>query len=297
MNQINKPAPAKPRGKKSQKYSRLSRLRRRRPVRKVDESDLSEGFDSDSSHGSAKGSDISESASEKSDEEAAFDMESDSDMNSQESRSDLEDIEDEPGEEAKSPAESKEAPKAPEETKPVSAAKAEAPESVNGPAPATSEASIASNLQAMSTQMFQTKRCFRLAPTFTNVFVKPAAEPIPPITKEPEPLVNGEVEKTNLMERGKAGGSLSLYRVHCPGSLGPSLLFRGLRSHGPQFIPCISCSYMNRGLQGSGKAGCYNRRHRSAARLSLCYLLSRSHLSRRRLRLRRKHREQQVQPQ
>ncbi|XP_066464832.1 nonsense-mediated mRNA decay factor SMG5 isoform X2 [Eleutherodactylus coqui] len=198
MNQINKPIRAKPRSKKSHKYSRLSRLRRRRPVRKVDESDLSEGFDSDSSHGSAKGSDNSESASEKSDEEAAFDIESDSDMNSQESRSDLEDMEDEPGEEVKSPTENKESSRIPEETKPVSS-KADAQESVNGPGPTTSEASIASNLQAMSTQMFQTKRCFRLAPTFTNVFVKP--EPIPPITKEPEPLVNGEVEKTNLMEQ------------------------------------------------------------------------------------------------
>ncbi|XP_071970707.1 nonsense-mediated mRNA decay factor SMG5 isoform X3 [Engystomops pustulosus] len=196
-NQINKPSRAKPRSKKNHKYSRLSRLRRRRPVtRKVDESDLSEGFDSDSSHGSAKGSDISESASEKSDEEAAFDIESDSDMNSQESRSDLEDMEEEPGEEAKN---SRAVSRTPEEIKPVSSAKADAQEPVNGPSATTSEASIASNLQAMSTQMFQTKRCFRLAPTFTNVFVKP--EPIPPSTKEPEPLVNGEVEKTNLMEQ------------------------------------------------------------------------------------------------
>ncbi|KAM4013664.1 nonsense-mediated mRNA decay factor SMG5 isoform 2-T2 [Anomaloglossus baeobatrachus] len=205
MNQINKPTRAKPHSKKSHKYSRLSRLRRRRPVRKVDESDLSEGFDSDSSHGSAKGSDISESASEKSDEEAAFDVESDSDMNSQESRSDLEDMEDESGEEAKNQTESKEVSRTSEETKPVSSAKADAQESVNGPGPTTSEASIASNLQAMSTQMFQTKRCFRLAPTFTNVFVKP--EPVPPIAKEPEPLVNGEAEKTTLMEQGDASES------------------------------------------------------------------------------------------
>ncbi|XP_069807489.1 nonsense-mediated mRNA decay factor SMG5 isoform X1 [Dendropsophus ebraccatus] len=206
MNQINKPTRAKPRSKKSHKYSRLSRLRRRRPVRKVDESDLSEGFDSDSSHGSAKGSDISESASEKSDEEAAFDMESDSDMNSQESRSDLEDMEDEPGEEVKSPIENKEPSRILEETKPVSSSKADAQESVNGPGPTTSEASIASNLQAMSTQMFQTKRCFRLAPTFSNVFVKPA-EPVPPAAKEPEPLVNGEVEKSDLMEQGDPSDS------------------------------------------------------------------------------------------
>ncbi|XP_073495387.1 nonsense-mediated mRNA decay factor SMG5 [Phyllobates terribilis] len=205
MNQINKPTRAKPHSKKSHKYSRLSRLRRRRPVRKADESDLSEGFDSDSSHGSAKGSDISESTSEKSDEEAAFDIESDSDMNSQESRSDLEDMEDDPGEEAKSQPESKEVPSTSEEAKSASSAKADAHESVNGPGPTASETSIASNLQAMSTQMFQTKRCFRLAPTFTNVFVKP--EPVPPIAKEPEPLVNGEVENTTLMEQGDASES------------------------------------------------------------------------------------------
>ncbi|XP_044128827.1 protein SMG5 [Bufo gargarizans] len=205
LNQVNKQARAKPQSKKSQKYSRLSRLRRRRPVRKVDESDLSEGFDSDSSHGSAKGSDISESASEKSDEEAAFDIESDSDMNSQESRSDLEDMEDHPKEEAKNPTEIKEALRTTEDTKPVGSAKADAQESVNGPVATTSEASIASNLQAMSTQMFQTKRCFRLAPTFTNVFVKP--EPAPPVTKEPEPLMNGEAEKTNLMGQGDVSDS------------------------------------------------------------------------------------------
>ncbi|CAJ0968836.1 unnamed protein product [Ranitomeya imitator] len=202
MNQINKPTRSEPHSKKSHKYSRLSRLRRRRPVRKLDESDLSEGFDSDSSHGSAKGSDISESTSEKSDEEAAFDIESDSDMNSQESRSDLEDMEDDPGEEAKSQTESKEVSSTSEETK---SAKADAHESVNGPGHTTSEASIASNLQAMSTQMFQTKRCFRLAPTFTNVFVKP--EPVPLIAKEPEPLVNGEAEKNTLVEQGDASES------------------------------------------------------------------------------------------
>ncbi|XP_075048836.1 nonsense-mediated mRNA decay factor SMG5 isoform X1 [Mixophyes fleayi] len=208
VNQVGKQPRTKPRNKKSQKYSRLSCLRRRRHARKVDESDLSEGFDSDSSRGSAKGSDNSESASEKSDEEAAFDMESDSDMNSQESRSDLEDMEDEPGEEGKN---LKEAPKASEEKleiKPVSSAKTEVQEPpVNGPGPATTEASMASNLQAMSTQMFQTKRCFRLAPTFTNVFVNPVAELAPPSPKEQEPLVNGDVEKPNIVEQGEISDS------------------------------------------------------------------------------------------
>uniref|UniRef100_A0A8C3DEQ0 Nonsense-mediated mRNA decay factor n=1 Tax=Corvus moneduloides TaxID=1196302 RepID=A0A8C3DEQ0_CORMO len=180
-------------GFKSKKYSRLSCLRRRRHPQKVDESDLSEGFDSDSSQGSIKGSDGSESGSEKSDEEAeaAFDVETDSDMNSQESRSDLEDMEDEPGEEGSSQGKSgpKEALK----------------NSVNGPASlSTNDASIASNLQAMSTQLFQTKRCFRLAPTFSNILLKPNSEP--PALKdgiESKPCVNGDLEKPSLAEQGK----------------------------------------------------------------------------------------------
>ncbi|XP_068108271.1 nonsense-mediated mRNA decay factor SMG5 isoform X2 [Hyperolius riggenbachi] len=207
LNQVNKQSRSKPRNKKSRKFSRLSRLRRRRHVRKVDESDLSEGFDSDSSHGSPKGSDNSDSASEKSEEEAAFDVESDSDMNSQESRSDLEDMEDDPGgEEGKGLKESKEVAKS--EEKVVNSAKPEAPETpVNGPGPATSEASIASNLQAMSTQMFQTKRCFRLAPTFTNVFVKPTSEPAAPIAKDQVPQVNGVVENPKSTEQADVSDS------------------------------------------------------------------------------------------
>ncbi|KAM9294609.1 nonsense-mediated mRNA decay factor SMG5 [Gastrophryne carolinensis] len=207
LNQVNKQPRAKHRSKKSRKYSRLSRLRRRRPVRKADESDLSEGFDSDSSHGSGKRSDNSDSASEKSEEEAAFDVESDSDMNSQESRSDLEDMEDDPGERGKAVKESKDVSRACEE-KPANPGKNEPQETpANGPGPTTSETSIASNLQAMSTQMFQTKRCFRLAPTFTNVFVKPSTEAAVPNAKEQVPLVNGEVEKPNTTEQGDISDS------------------------------------------------------------------------------------------
>uniref|UniRef100_A0A8C8AZQ3 Nonsense-mediated mRNA decay factor n=1 Tax=Otus sunia TaxID=257818 RepID=A0A8C8AZQ3_9STRI len=175
-------------GVKSKKYSRLSCLRRRRHPQKVDESDLSEGFDSDSSQGSIKGSDGSESGSEKSDEEAeaAFDVETDSDMNSQESRSDLEDMEDEPGEEGSG--------------------------RVNGPASlSTNDASIASNLQAMSTQLFQTKRCFRLAPTFSNILLKPNSES--PILKdgiESKPCVNGDLEKPSLADGSEILGSESI---------------------------------------------------------------------------------------
>ncbi|KAJ8288028.1 hypothetical protein COCON_G00006870 [Conger conger] len=109
--------------KQKKKYSRLSMLRRRRCVRKEDESDLSEGFQSDEdeeeedrgqahSPGTA-GPPVSGpvlakeakrerlpveagwgSGSEEEEGGTAFDVETDSDMNSQESRSDLEDMED-----------------------------------------------------------------------------------------------------------------------------------------------------------------------------------------------------------
>ncbi|XP_023103360.2 protein SMG5 isoform X3 [Felis catus] len=178
------PPPAAPQAgevRKSRKFSRLSCLRRRRhPPRAGDDSDLSEGFESDSSHDSARASDGSDSGSDKSLEGGgtAFDAETDSEMNSQESRSDLEDIEDEEG--TRSPA--------PEPPRPRS----EAPESLNGPL-GPSEASIASNLQAMSTQMFQTKRCFRLAPTFSNLLLQPPAEA--PTAASRRPCVNGDADK------------------------------------------------------------------------------------------------------
>lgn len=201
--------------KKSKKYSRLSCLRRRRHPQKVDESDLSEGFDSDSSQGSTKGSDGSESGSEKSDveAEAAFDVETDSDMNSQESRSDLEDMEDEPGEEGSGRGKSgpKEALNCVDgsglgDSKSPSISKSEAADpAVNGPASlSANDASIASNLQAMSTQLFQTKRCFRLAPTFSNILLKPNSEQ--PVLKdgiESKPCVNGDLDKPSLVEQGK----------------------------------------------------------------------------------------------
>lgn len=98
-------------------------------------------------------------------------------MNSQESRSDLEDMEDEEG--TRSPASE---PRA----------RSEAPETLNGPL-APTEANLTSNLQAMSTQMFQTKRCFRLAPTFSNLLLQPTPEPHP--TDGQKPCVNGDVDK------------------------------------------------------------------------------------------------------
>ncbi|XP_057265961.1 nonsense-mediated mRNA decay factor SMG5 [Pezoporus wallicus] len=215
---------------KSKKYSRLSCLRRRRHPRQLDESDLSEGFESGSSQGSGKGSDGSESASDKSDDEgeAAFDAESDSEMNSQESRSDLEEMEEDEEEEEEDEEEEEEegsnrGKSGPKEafkngvegaglgdSKGSNGSKAEAPEpSLNGPASlATSESSIASNLQAMSTQLFQTKRCFRLAPTFSNILLKPS--PDPPLRKdgmESKACVNGELEKPGLGEQDEGSDS------------------------------------------------------------------------------------------
>lgn len=168
-------------GRKGRKFSRLSCLRRRRhPPKAGDDSDLSEGFESDSSPDSARASEGSDSGSDKSLEGGgtAFDAETDSEMNSQESRSDLEDMEDEEG--TRSPA--SEPPRA----------QSEAPEVLNGPL-APSEANLTSNLQAMSTQMFQTKRCFRLAPTFSNLLLQPTAEPH--TSDGHKPCVNGDVDK------------------------------------------------------------------------------------------------------
>lgn len=177
------PPAAPPAGevRKSRKFSRLSCLRRRRhPPKAGDDSDLSEGFESDSSRDSARASEGSDSGSDKSLEGGgtAFDAETDSEMNSQESRSDLEDMEDEEG--TRSPA--------PEPARPRS----EAPESLNGPL-GPSEASLASNLQAMSTQMFQTKRCFRLAPTFSNLLLQPPAEAH--AVASGRPCINGDADK------------------------------------------------------------------------------------------------------
>nr|XP_057908875.1 nonsense-mediated mRNA decay factor SMG5 [Doryrhamphus excisus] len=104
----------------------------------------------------------------------AFDVETDSDMNSQESRSDLEDMDDAENcdncaAERKDEEEDEEHPK--EEG---GNGGGDTPPTANGPL-AANEASISSNLQAMSSQLFQAKRCFRLAPTFSNMLLKPQA--------------------------------------------------------------------------------------------------------------------------
>lgn len=45
----------------------------------------------------------------------------------------------------------------------------------------------------MSTQMFQTKRCFRLAPTFSNLLLQPSTEPHTVANRRS--CVNGDADK------------------------------------------------------------------------------------------------------
>uniref|UniRef100_A0A665UEG7 Nonsense-mediated mRNA decay factor n=1 Tax=Echeneis naucrates TaxID=173247 RepID=A0A665UEG7_ECHNA len=154
--------------RQKKKYSRLSRLRRRRCARKdgrgEDESDLSEGFETKRDPLVEEGSWGSGSEEEEEEEGGtAFDVETDSDMNSQESRSDLEDMED---------AENSENLEGDRD--------GETPPTTNGPL-MPSDSSISSNLQAMSSQLFQAKRCFRLAPTFSNMLLRPQTSSSPGI--------------------------------------------------------------------------------------------------------------------
>uniref|UniRef100_A0AAR2K0H3 Nonsense-mediated mRNA decay factor n=1 Tax=Pygocentrus nattereri TaxID=42514 RepID=A0AAR2K0H3_PYGNA len=161
--------------KQKRKYTRLSMLRRRRCARDEDESDLSEGFET------------WESGSEEEEEGGtAFDVETDSDMNSQESRSDLEDMED-----TESPAQEQQQQEEDEEEhqpqqQPPQDERSTPPVS-NGPL-LSSDPSISSNLQAMSSQLFQAKRCFRLAPTFSNVLLSPPSASNPAPDTDPAPL-------------------------------------------------------------------------------------------------------------
>ncbi|XP_048881273.1 nonsense-mediated mRNA decay factor SMG5 [Brienomyrus brachyistius] len=187
--------------KPKKKYSRLSMLRRRRCTRKQDESDLSEGFESDeedddeqvaqpeglgaagrTASASSLGKEgkrdrlVEEGSYESASEEeggTAFDVETDSDMNSQESRSDLEDMED-----SGSP------PREPSRPQPPPREEGSTPPAVNGPL-LPNDPSITSNLQAMSSQLFQAKRCFRLAPTFSNMLLHPNAAAHPPPESSP----------------------------------------------------------------------------------------------------------------
>uniref|UniRef100_G3PIF3 Nonsense-mediated mRNA decay factor n=1 Tax=Gasterosteus aculeatus aculeatus TaxID=481459 RepID=G3PIF3_GASAC len=168
--------------RQKKKYTRLSRLRRRRCARKdtggEDESDLSEGFESEEEEDVDERRDHTEStgAADGTPEEGgtAFDVETDSDMNSQESRSDLEDIEDAESSDnlegqAREHRDDEDQPKGE-----VGERDGCSPLTTNGPL-TPSDSSISSNLQAMSSQLFQAKRCFRLAPTFSNMLLRPQA--------------------------------------------------------------------------------------------------------------------------
>uniref|UniRef100_A0AAQ5Z3T4 Nonsense-mediated mRNA decay factor n=1 Tax=Amphiprion ocellaris TaxID=80972 RepID=A0AAQ5Z3T4_AMPOC len=156
--------------RQKKKYTRLSRLRRRRCARKdargEDESDLSEGFEK------SKRDPLGEEA---------FDVETDSDMNSQESRSDLEDIEDTENSDNLEGQAREHQDEEEDEDQPKEGGgerDGDTPPTTNGPL-APSDSSISSNLQAMSSQLFQAKRCFRLAPTFSNMLLRPQTPPPP----------------------------------------------------------------------------------------------------------------------
>uniref|UniRef100_A0A8C1XBP1 Nonsense-mediated mRNA decay factor n=1 Tax=Cyprinus carpio TaxID=7962 RepID=A0A8C1XBP1_CYPCA len=181
--------------KQKRKFSRLSMLRRRRCAHKEDESDLSEGFESDEEESGEGREDGSwESGSEEDEGGTAFDVETDSDMNSQESRSDLEDMEDaENAPQQQQQHEEDEQPQASREENST-------PPVTNGPL-VSNDTSISSNLQAMSSQLFQAKRCFRLAPTFSNVLLRPALSATGPANQSHEHSNHSIHSEKTLSER------------------------------------------------------------------------------------------------
>lgn len=93
-------------------------------------------------------------------------------MNSQESRSDLGDMED-----TETPQEG-EGEEVQEEVQGEEEEQSASPPPSNGPLPPP-DCSISRNLAAMSSTLFQAKRCFRLAPTFTNRLLPPQEAPPP----------------------------------------------------------------------------------------------------------------------
>uniref|UniRef100_A0A3P8Y6J1 Nonsense-mediated mRNA decay factor n=1 Tax=Esox lucius TaxID=8010 RepID=A0A3P8Y6J1_ESOLU len=219
--------------KQKKKYARLSMLRRRRcAARTEDDSDLSEGFESDEeeeeddevvqrgradSAGVASRTPLHPSALVKEtkrerappteegiwgsgseeDEEGgtAFDVETDSDMNSQESRSDLEDIDDSENTETPPRGEQQLEEYDEEQANPREDRDGGTPPATNGPLH-PNDPSISSNLQAMSSQLFQAKRCFRLAPTFSNVLLRPHSSSTIPIPTDPEASSTTHSEET-----------------------------------------------------------------------------------------------------
>lgn len=201
---VEKKRSAEEKQKQKRKFSRLSMLRRRRCAHKEDESDLSEGFESDEEEDEEDSVPVDglapprvqmnslgregqrepqtvdggwESGSEEDEGGTAFDVETDSDMNSQESRSDLEDMEDAEN----APQHQQEENEQPQPSREENCT----PPATNGPL-VSNDASISSNLQAMSSQLFQSKRCFRLAPTFSNVLLRPPATTNPTTDSKPK---------------------------------------------------------------------------------------------------------------
>uniref|UniRef100_A0A674PKS7 Nonsense-mediated mRNA decay factor n=1 Tax=Takifugu rubripes TaxID=31033 RepID=A0A674PKS7_TAKRU len=177
--------------RQKKKYTRLCRLRRRRcnrkDVRGEAESDLSEGFETVRK----------EVKKEQPRDEAswAFDIETDSDMNSQESRSDLEDMED-----TEKPENNEGPVPVPREEEGDDYQPKEKGSDTNGPL-THSDSSISSNLQAMSSQLFQAKRCFRLAPTFSNMLLRPQASSSSP---------NPNLTEDSLFQRGSQNSCQSV---------------------------------------------------------------------------------------
>uniref|UniRef100_A0A8C2GYS1 Nonsense-mediated mRNA decay factor n=1 Tax=Cyprinus carpio TaxID=7962 RepID=A0A8C2GYS1_CYPCA len=201
--------------KQKRKLSRLSMLRRRRCAHKEDESDLSEGFESDEEEDEEGGEDGSwESGSEEDEGGTAFDVETDSDMNSQESRSDLEDMED--AENAPQQQQQQEEDEQPQASREENST----PPVTNGPL-VSNDTSISSNLQAMSSQLFQAKRCFRLAPTFSNVLLRPAAPTNPAPDSNPTPLT--DPKPLNDPDSDSEGSEHSNHSIHSEKTLSERL--------------------------------------------------------------------------
>uniref|UniRef100_A0A8C2GAM1 Nonsense-mediated mRNA decay factor n=1 Tax=Cyprinus carpio TaxID=7962 RepID=A0A8C2GAM1_CYPCA len=197
LKSLEKKRSAEEKQKQKRKFSRLSMLRRRRCAHKEDESDLSEGFESDEEESGEGREDGSwESGSEEDEGGTAFDVETDSDMNSQESRSDLEDMED--AENAPQQQQQQEEDEQPQASREENST----PPVTNGPL-VSNDTSISSNLQAMSSQLFQAKRCFRLAPTFSNVLLRPAAPTNPIPDSNPAPVQEGSEHSNHSLHSEK----------------------------------------------------------------------------------------------
>uniref|UniRef100_A0A672K4J3 Nonsense-mediated mRNA decay factor n=1 Tax=Sinocyclocheilus grahami TaxID=75366 RepID=A0A672K4J3_SINGR len=233
--------------KQKRKFSRLSMLRRRRCAHKEDESDLSEGFESDEEEdeeGSGLVDSVGvttvqmnslgregrrgplpedgnwESGSEEDEGGTAFDVETDSDMNSQESRSDIEDMED-----AENVPQQQQQQEEDEQPQP-SREENSTPPVTNGPL-VSNDASKPADLQAMSSQLFQAKRCFRLAPTFSNPPCHPAAPTNPVPESNPAPVQEatphtGEIPQS--MNSDSEGSEHSNHSFHSEKTLSERLV-------------------------------------------------------------------------